>query len=215
MIGKTTLLAAVVVGASLTASAIPASLAIDFRDQASWSGAAGNTTYTSGNTTANGLRVRVIDNQTVPAKLTWTANLGLGVDTPLVPDDAELGAREIISIAFAGGAGNGVNGAWVTKLFTGELGFITETGYVELFVNNALAATLNFSGLQTSGANSLGDVFVDFGGAYDLTGAKFYASGNAISDYSVAGFTVPDQGTTIALLGVGLIGIGTLRRRQA
>ena len=79
----------------------------------------------------------------------------------------------------------------------------------------------SFLGQQTSSQNPLGDVYVNFGGALDVLSAQFYAV-NAVGtlvgnqNYSVAGFTtVPDGGTTLTLLGIGLVSLTGLRRRFA
>ena len=63
----------------------------------------------------------------------------------------------------------------------------------------------------------LGDVYVSFGGPLDVVNAQFYSAGALDTllsgkNYSVAGFTtVPDGGTTLVLVGIGLLGLITFR----
>jgi hypothetical protein len=103
-----------------------------------------------------------------------------------------------------------LTGAWVTNLFSAS----AEAGVLEL-VTTTGTDILDFSGL-----NSTGNAYVNFGSALDVLAAEFCAlspTGQLLNQsYSVAGFTtVPDGGTTLTLLGIGLIGLTTLRRRFA
>lgn len=143
--------------------------------------------------------------------MTQSGTDGLGING-LVGDDSEVGIGEFLRVTFAAGSGNGLTGAWLTKLFTGEpglLGPITEAGYVSLYVGGSFLKDVAFSGLQTVGQNSLGDVYADFGGALDLSEARFYSgqlfNGILVNDYSVAGLQVPapvaDGGLSLGLLG--------------
>jgi hypothetical protein len=93
----------------------------------------------------------------------------------------------------------------VTNLFGGS----AESGVLEL------VTTTGTDIIDFSGQNSTGDVLVNFGSAAEFcalnpTGQLFNQS------YSVAGFTtVPDGGTTLTLLGIGLVSLTALRRRFA
>ena len=211
-----------------TAFAIPATLSIDFRTSA-WSAAAGQSTKQIGDVTAQGSGVVIpLLGVVGPRPLSWNGQLGLGVDSNALGEDpTELGYKEVLSLSFGNQIADDATGAWVTKLFTEEGLFhnVTETGYVELYTGGSLLKTVDFGGLQPAGLNPVGDVFVDFGGAYDLSGAKFYARGNSVSDYSVAGLVasgsgatsfqaVPDGGTTLIFLGASLAGVGLLNRRR-
>ena len=57
--------------------------------------------------------------------------------------------------------------------------------------------------------------YVNFDGYYNVTRAVFHADGTVLCrrDYSVAGFTVPDGGVTMLLLGATMIGLRSLNRR--
>lgn len=209
---STPLLAVACLSTSLSAFAIPGSLAIDFRSSA-WSGAAGQHSQTVGGTTASAFQTPLFSSQQ-DANLNWTANQGLGVDSRILAEDPrETGPREQLDLSFTG---YNLTGAWVTKLFR-EL--VTDSGYVELYDASGLLKTVSFSGQQFAWQNALGDVYVDFGGAYALTGAKFF--GESLGrDYTLAGFTggplarpTPDTGTTAGLLVPGLLAMGWLARR--
>lgn len=183
------------------AFAIPTTLGVDFRS-APWQLPAGKTTYTTGNVT---------DTAAVPlgSTLTSSSTAGIGIKSPT----ALLGTFDILNVVFSLGSGTGLTGAWVTNLFSGTL----ETGTLVLNTTKGFESFL-FSGLQSSSQNPLGDVYVNFGGAYNVVSAQFYSSNPlsivGVKDYSVAGFTsVPDGGTTLALLGIGLITLTIFRRK--
>jgi hypothetical protein len=90
---------------------------------------------------------------------------------------------------------------------------ILEIGSRTLRLIVSAMKTVSFSGLQTSAKDALGDVDVSFGGSYNVLNATFFG---VVGNYSVAGFTrqVPEGGATLALLGVGLIGLSVLRSRK-
>ena len=139
--------------------------------------------------------------------LTWSSTAGIGIDAPGI-----LAANpvDILNISLGNGSGNGLTGAWVTNLFGGS----AESGVLEL------ATTTGTDIIDFSGQDSTGNVYINFGSALNVLTAEFCAlspTGQLFSQtYSVAGFTaVPDSGTTLTLLGIGLIGLTTLRRRFA
>ncbi len=226
MIKNSIVMLAAILTASISASAIPAvgSLEVDFRE-AGWAVNGTQTSKTVDNVTAAGRRLTAVGG-VVAAPLTQSGTDGLGING-LVGDDSEVGIGEFLRVTFAAGSGNGLTGAWLTKLFTGEpglLGPITEAGYVSLYVGGSFLKDVAFSGLQTVGQNALGDVYADFGGALDLSEARFYSSGQLfngilVNDYSVAGLQKPapvaDGGLSLGLLGAGLIGVGALSRRRS
>jgi VPDSG-CTERM motif len=198
-------IAIAIVGGSGSALAVPTTLGVDFRS-AAWQAAAGKTSYSSGNVT---------DTAAAPAGSTLTTSLttGIGVGAP----SAFSGILDILNVAFSLGSGTNLTGAWVTNLFSGTL----ETGSLLLNTTKGLEV-FSFSGLSSSSKDPLGDVYINFGGAYNVLSAQFYAL-NPLSilgakDYSVAGFSsssVPDGGTTLTLLGIGLVSLTVLRRRFA
>jgi len=200
-------LAITMLGGAVSAFAVPTTLAVDYRS-AAWKPAAGQTNYSVSN---------VDDTAAFPpgSILTWSSSAGVGVDAPFL---LGVGNIDILNVTFGAGAGNGLTGAWVTNLFNG---LVDNTG---LLVLNTSTGTdfIGFYGLQTSSQNPLGDVYVDFGGAQNVTSAQFYevnSLGGALGSkgYSVAGFSssVPDGGTTLTLLGIGLISLTVLNRRFA
>jgi hypothetical protein len=193
-------------GGAASALAIPTTLTVDFRS-AAWDSASWTVQDTVGNVTATAA-------YPPGSILTWSSTAGLGINSPSL---LGLGTIDILNITFAAGVGDGLNGVWVTNLFNG---LTDEAG---LLVLNTTAGTdyIGFLGSQTQSQNPLGDVYVGFGGAYDVLNASFYEV-NALGtltgnkNYSVAGFSgVPDGGPTLTLLGIGLISLMAFRRRFA
>jgi hypothetical protein len=195
-------LAIAMIGGAASALAIPTSLGVDFRS-AAWQAAAGKSSFVSGNVT---------DNAVLPfgSTLTASSTLGIGINAPTPLS----GTLDILNVTFNLGSGTGLTGAWVTNLFSGTL----ETGSLVLQTTQG-TQTFLFSGIQSSSQNSLGDVYVNFGSAYNVLSANFLAlnplSALGTKNYSVAGFSssVPDGGTTLSLLGIGLISLTVLRRK--
>lgn len=194
-------------GGVASAVAIPTSLNIDLRSTA-WSSANGTTQSTVGNLTATAA---------FPpgSVLTWSSTDGLAINSPSL---LGLGTIDILNMSFTAGSGNGLTGAWVTNLYNG---LIDEAGLLVLNTSNG-TQYIGFSGQQTSSQNPLGDVYIGFGGSQNVSSAQFYtvnALGGLVGNrnYSVAGFTtsVPDGGTTLMLLGCGLMSLTVLRRRFA
>jgi hypothetical protein len=179
--------------------AIPSSLPIDFR------------------TTAWDLQTeptqKTVDDITAFAAfppgsvLTWSSTAGLGLDAD---GFLALSPVDILNFTFANGSGTGLTGVWVTNLPAGSL----ESGVLEL------VTTTGTDILDFVGKNSTGNDYISFGGALNVLTAEFCAldpTGQLFSQsYSVAGFTsVPDRGTTLMLLGIGLISVIALHRRLA
>jgi len=186
-------------GGIASAVAIPSSLDVDLRSVA-WSSAAGTTQDTQGNVTA----FAAFPPGSV---LTWSSTAGLGIQAPSI---LAASALDILNMTFASGSGNGLTGAWVTNLFSGS----AESGVLEL------VTTTGTDIIDFAGQSSTGDVFVNFGSALNVLTAEFLAlnpTGQLFSQsYSVAGYTtVPDGGTTLTLLGIGLVSLTALRRRFA
>jgi VPDSG-CTERM motif len=181
------------------ASAFATPLAIDFTS-AAWSSANGRTQDTVGNVTATSA-------YPPGSALTWSS-AGVGIRAPGL---LALSPIDILNISFANGSGNGLTGSLVTNLFSGSW----ESGVLELIT------TTGTDYFNLTGLNSTGNVYTSFGGAVNVLAAEFWAvnpTGQLFSQgYSVAGFTrsVPDGGTTVALLGISLIGLTALRCRFA
>lgn len=203
----------------MSAFAIPSSLDIDFR-AADWLGAAGNSSWTVGDVTA----VAMLPAGNALLSQSGTDGLGIDSNDPY-EDPHEVGPYEMLQVNFTGTAGDQLTGVWVTKLFVeGPGGLLTDVGYVELWNGATMLDRIGFWGEKTSAQNPLGDVFVDFLGAFNLTSAKFYGLEVAPVlnlDYAVAGFekssqgppSVPDSGASFALLAMALCGLCGLRRR--
>ena len=139
--------------------------------------------------------------------LTWSSTAGIGISAPGI---LALSPVDILNISFANGSGNGLTGAWVTNLFSSS----GESGILEL------VTTTGTDIIDFYGQNSTGDVYINFASALNVLTAEFCAlspTGQLFSQtYSGAGFTtVPDGGTTLALLGIGLVSLPALRHRFA
>jgi hypothetical protein len=201
MIKNILCLAVTIVSGVAPALAIPTTLSVDFRS-AAWQAASGHTISTINNVTA-------VADFPPGSTLGWSSSGGLGVGGYL-GSSTTIGPVEIMTTAFSLSSGQGLTGVWVTNLFAGTL--LSETGMLLLETTQGLKA-VSFSGLQTSAQDSLGDVDVSFGGTYNVLNATFFG---VVGNYSVAGFTrqVPEGGTTLALLGIGLIGLSVLRLRK-
>lgn len=216
---KKFILSAIAATACVVASAVPVAgpVSVDFRG-AAWNGANGQTTFSTGGVTATASYLNAWGNPQ-NAKLRQSNSNGLGVDSDVLFEDPnELGPREILDIDFSGVTGIDITGVWLTKIFDEIL---DDAGFVNLFgAGNSFLGTVSFSGNNN---DNDGNLWVDFGGAVDLTSAVFYGQGTVLGarDYSVAGFTakvvenphsVPDNGLTAMLLGVALLGLGAARR---
>jgi hypothetical protein len=174
-------------------------LAINFESN-TWSAANGVTEETVGNVTAFAA-------YPPGSLLSWSANAGLGVDA-----DGILAASpiDIMNVTFSNGSGNGLTGAWVTNLLSGSL----ESGILEIVTTTGVTDIFDFSG------DSSGDVYINFGTALNIATAEFCAvdpTGQLFNQtYSVEGFTsVPDGGSTLTLLGIGLLSLVIFRRKLA
>lgn len=203
-----------VLGGTVAVSALEV---IDFTD-AAWA-LPNNTTVskTVAGTTATATSV----GGSLPVYLSQSAANGLGINTTTIDIEDEIqtitvfGSSyvEILTVDLA--PGKYATGASIKNLFrnANETGFADEKGVVELWNNGFLQITLPF---QADATSSSGNLFVSFGGGYDAL--KFYAQETAlftISDFSVASLNVPDGGSSLVLLGLGLVGVGALRRRLA
>lgn len=185
-------------GGIASAVAIPSNLAINL-ESTSWSSANGKALDTVGNVTASAA-------YPPGSVLSWSSTAGLGIDAD---GFLALSPIDIMNVSFANGSGKGLNGAWITNLSSST----PEQGILELITTTG-TDSYYFSG------NSSGNVYVGFGGALNVLAAEFCALDPAgqlfTQSYSVAGFTkVPDGGTTLTLLGMGLLSLMAFRKRFA
>ena len=204
---NTLLLVGALFGATASALAIPSTLGIDFRT-AAWTSAGGKTQDTVGNITVTAAFP-------VGSTLTQSSSAGIGINSPA---SFGIATVDILNLTFAGGSGNGLTGAWVTDLFNGV---IDEAGLVVLTLKSGATDVIEFLGQETASQDPLGDVYVSFGGPLNVLSAQFYEAGEVNTllsgkNYSIAGFTtVPDGGTTLILVGIGLLSLVILHRREA
>jgi hypothetical protein len=195
---------------------LPGTLDIDFRD-GTWSGANGNQSFTAGDVTAKAYAFSVLTNASLSARLGQNATDGLGVDRrggllPGLDDPNEIDFNERLEITFANGSGTSLAGIWFTQLLLDDLGLLpgnqTEAAIVKLtFLDDS---TFEFN---VDGAEANGNFFLDFGVNRNVAKIDFKSSG--ISDYSVAGFSVPEGGSTLAIFGMAMASLTLWQRRSA
>lgn len=195
---------------------LPGTLDIDFRD-ASWAGANGNQTFTVGGITANAFATSLITGGSLSAVLGQTPVDGTGVNRTGgllagLDDPNEVEINERLELQFAGGSGLSLAGVWLTNLFLDDSvllpGNQTETALVQLTLLDS--TIVNF---VVPGSEINGNFFLDFGANRNVSKIDFRSSG-AISDYSVAGFSVPEGGSTLAVLGLALVGLAGMTSYQ-
>ena len=216
---KTTLTAvsALLFGMSPLSAALilPGTLDIDFRDS-SWAGATANQSFTAGDITAKAYAFSLLGSS-LSARLGQNATDGLGVNRlgglfPGVDDPNEIDFNERLEITFANGSGTSLAGIWFTQLLLDDLGLLpgnqTESAKVKLtFLDDS---TFEFN---VDGAEANGNFFLDFGVNRNVAKIDFKSAG--ISDYSVAGFSVPEGGSTLAILGMAMASLTFWQRRSA
>ena len=221
---KKTLITALFAASAASSMALLPPLDIDFTS-AAWSGANLQASATVGGVTASAWSIGGVPpsdnplNGATAGLLSWESGDGLGV-APLGGADPmeEIDGVEALLIRFAGTAGDDINGIALTDIFANADGTggdgndeIGKATYSDLSTETFLATSV--------GAASNGELFIPLNPAKDLLWVEFY-SGNNLSvkdDYSVAGFTkvptnVPDAGSTLALMGLAMIGVGAVRR---
>ena len=193
-----------VIGMQATAATIiPANLDVDFRNAPWTSGAHGNASYADGNTTATA----------GPNGATLFANDaldGLGV---LGGEIDEIDNQEFLRLDFA--TAIDISTVWITDLFAAPDGGNNpdgEMGFAQVFFDDATSVVYDFIGNNSDQSN--GEQSFNIAGTGKVSYIKFWAADYQNNEFSVAGFNVPEPSALI-LFGLGLAGLGAVRRKQA
>ena len=213
---KKTLMTAIFAASAASVMALP-SLDIDFRS-AAWAGANGSSSFTVGGVTATAFKIAGGSlPSSAPANgtlgvLSYEALDGLGVDLDASSTIEEIEGVQSVLITFSGTAGNDITGFALTDIF-GAPADGSGPGGAEIgkaaFSDGTFAF---FTGTELVGGSN-GELYVSLGGEKDLLWVEFYTGVSTTGDdFSVAGFTVPDSGSTLAMIGLAMIGVGAARR---
>jgi len=189
------------VSAQLNIAPPVGSLAIDFRTD-DWAGANGLNIFTVGAVTATAIPETTTLFRLEPED-------GLGVQPGSQSD--EIDGSEQLQIDIAGGMN--LNGVWLADIFeAGDGGTDGEEGSVVVTLTDSSSDTFSFEGYWALGTNN-GELFVPFGGTYDVEQLLFSSVGEANDEYAVIGAAVPVPGAVLlGMLGLSVVGV-KLRKR--
>ena len=195
------------VGLALALSATTATAGmIDF-SSAAWAGAVGNSTHTVDGVTASASALLSLPSFLGTPRLSQSSSSGLGINYAdwFNGKDDEIDNTERLSIDL--GYTAFIEKIVLHKLFTNEclFGFCyDERGKYRLDGG----AWQSFTATESGGAGMLAIMVSDSAQTIDFKGSRLVAD-----DFSLKAIHTPEPGT-LALLGMGLAGIGALRRRK-
>jgi hypothetical protein len=188
-----------------SASAIPAlgDIAIDFRTS-DWAAGHGQNAYTFDGTTVTAA-------QPAGALLYRDNKDGFGIQGG---EFDEIDGDERLSVSFDGS--RLITGVWITDLFgspDGQGSYMGEIGFVDLYFGNATSANQTKIFFGTDSDQNNGEQYVKFDNPFAISWVQFEAINVRGHEFSVAGFSVPEP-ASIALFGLGLLGLGICRRKS-
>lgn len=187
------------------ALSLPSVLDIDFRKDP-WTNADGEHSYDHDGTDASAWALGLFG--VYGAKLTQGADYGLGVDS-FGFDDEEIGFLEWLIIDFD--HPTFLQDVWLSKLYDERH---DDRGYVALFDSSGdpIGSPIFFRGTEPSHSEGAKQIPINA----TVASAKFYAKKLGIKgyDYGLVGFSIPDSGSTVALLGGAFLAIFFVRRQS-
>ena len=203
-----TLFIGTVISTPLFAIPVVGDIDIDFRT-AEWGAGNRENSITVDDTTVQVLNPR-------DGKLWWDSRDGFGIRGG---ENDEIDGSERLMVDF--GSDMNLEGVWITDLFDAPDGTRRrgEIGWLKVFFGDGdkrFDEREVFFGMDSDPLN--GEQFVSFDVDWDVSWVTFGASRKMGNEFSVAGFEVGSVAvpapTTLALLGLGLLGLGIARQSR-